>query len=321
MSSPNPEVRAEYLHAFCVAARLGSISAAARSLGISQPAVSRSLLLLQRIHGAPLYRRRGAGIELTPAGSALLPHACAASESLMRARKFLSGELKTGGTNLRIGLSHHLTTRFTGPLLRAVRKFNDEGNLLRLHLLEAYSDDLLEALQSGTIDAAYLLEEPATRPDRQAGAGPGEMRDGQRGTERAMLLVKNDDPVGARAQAPMSVLEGETLIVPSFASTMYRRVLDALESAGVQPGRRIEVSGPAALRSAVLDGLGIGITIESFVRPEVAAGTLRLIAINTPHALMNVLFTSRDGSFLLPAEREALAFLDRQIVDWSGAAS
>ena len=220
-----PEVRAQYLHAFCIAARAGSVSAAARRLGLSQPAVSRNLRLLQQAHGAPLYRRLGAGIELTPAGRALLPFACAASESLTRARQFISGELQEGGAHLRIGLSHHLTTRFTGQLL--------------------------QALHTGDIDAAFLLEAPGPEPGVRADVAQDNIEAALCGTERAMLLVKHDDPIGSHLHAPLTVLEGESLIVPSFASTMYRSILDALQASGVQPGKSIEVSGPAAVRSAM----------------------------------------------------------------------
>lgn len=303
------EVSAGYLRAYCVAARTGSVTAAARELGLSQPAISRQLLLLSEAHGAPLYRRKGAGIELTPAGKALLPFACEASEALSRAQRFLSGELQEDGVRLRIGLSHHLTTRFTGPLLQAAREYNRQGNLLRLHLLEAYSDDLIAALQSATIDAAFLIDEQGLR----TGPGNSETVTQPIGSERAVLLVKSDDSLAAEPQSPLSVLQGETLIVPSFASTMYRHVLSELAAAGVRPGRSIEVSGPAAVRSAVLDGLGIGVTIESFVRPEVAAGTLRVIHISTPGTTMNVMCQRRDDSHLFPDQQDALTYLLDQL--------
>jgi len=319
MTASAREVSAEYLHSFCIAARAGSITAAARELGLSQPAISRQLRLLTQAHGAPLYRRKGPGIELTPAGSALLPFACAASESLMRARQFLSGDLQEGGTRLRIGLSHHLTTRFTGPLLHATRLYNRHGNLLRLHLMEAYSDDLLEALHSGTVDVAYLLDEPDLSPQQPPGTS-GPLHSQPLGTERAALLVKSDDFLGSLPHSPLSVLEGETLILPSFASTMHRHVLNALAAAGVRPGRSIEVSGPAAVRSAVLDGLGIGITIESFVRPEVAAGTLRLIGIAAAGTEMDIVCLRRDDSHLFPDQQQALQFLHERILQGTQAA-
>lgn len=294
-------VKAEYLHSFCVAAREGSITAAASTLGLSQPAVSRHLLLLQEAHGAPLYERSAHGITLTPAGHVLLPYACSVSQALTQARRFLQGEVEQEMPRLRIGLSHHLTTRYTGPLLRASKLYNDTGSLLRLHLLEAYSDDLAEALAKGNLDVAYVLGEANELGE--------EVRVRRVSEERVMLLVKGDDPLGAQPYQPLSVLEGETLVVPSSVSSVYRRVLQALRAARVRPGRMLEVSGPAAVRSAILDGLGIGATLESFVRPEVASGALRLVEVEVPGMTMGVRKLMRSESHLFPGERQGLAFL------------
>src|SRR5262245_20906292 len=56
------------LKIFVLVARLGSVEAAAASLGISEPAVSRALTVLRQSLGDPLLVRVGAGMELTPAG-------------------------------------------------------------------------------------------------------------------------------------------------------------------------------------------------------------------------------------------------------------
>ena len=59
------------LRPFEAAARLGSMSAAARELGISQPAISRTLAQLEAWLGRPLFRRSHRGLALTDAGRAL----------------------------------------------------------------------------------------------------------------------------------------------------------------------------------------------------------------------------------------------------------
>ena len=59
------------LRAFEAAARLGSMSAAARELKVSQPAISRSLLHLEGDLGQPLFRRNPQGLVLTDAGRML----------------------------------------------------------------------------------------------------------------------------------------------------------------------------------------------------------------------------------------------------------
>jgi len=64
--TPLPPISA--LIPFEAAARLGSMSAAARELGISQPAVSRHLQLLERDLGQLLFQRNRRGLVLTAAG-------------------------------------------------------------------------------------------------------------------------------------------------------------------------------------------------------------------------------------------------------------
>ena len=59
------------LRPFEAAARLGSMSAAARELGVSQPAISRTLAHLESHFGQPLFRRSHRGLALTDAGRAL----------------------------------------------------------------------------------------------------------------------------------------------------------------------------------------------------------------------------------------------------------
>ncbi|WP_049569447.1 LysR family transcriptional regulator [Nonomuraea sp. SBT364] len=60
------------LGAFVYVARLGSVKAAARALGVSEPAVSQSLAQLRRHLGDPLVTRSGSRMVLTEAGGRLL---------------------------------------------------------------------------------------------------------------------------------------------------------------------------------------------------------------------------------------------------------
>ena len=64
---------ADQLIAFALLVDSGSVTAAARELNVSQPAVSGRLRSLQTLTGQMLYSRSGSSIELTPAGEALLP--------------------------------------------------------------------------------------------------------------------------------------------------------------------------------------------------------------------------------------------------------
>ncbi|HLR45734.1 MAG TPA: LysR family transcriptional regulator [Deinococcales bacterium] len=292
-------MNAEHLRSFCTVARTGSVSAAARKLGLSQPAISRHLRLLQEIRRTPLYTRSGQGVALTPAGRELLPYACSVSQALDRARAAMSGELPQESTRLTIALSHHLTMRYTGMLLRAVRDYNEEGYLLRLHLQEAYTPELIEALNNGRIDAALAL----------GAADTGNLRARELTAERVTLLVRDDDPFARHEELALASLERETLVLPSSASIVYRRFRRALGEMGVKPGRILEVSGPAAVRSAVYSGLGIGVTVASYVENELGPGALRLVKLEAPACTIPVLGVTRDPWFLLPDQQHALDYV------------
>lgn len=61
--------------AFVVTAEEGSLSAAARALGMTQPTIGRQVSALEDALGVALFERVGHGLSLTPAGTDLLDHA------------------------------------------------------------------------------------------------------------------------------------------------------------------------------------------------------------------------------------------------------
>ncbi|WIX75812.1 LysR family transcriptional regulator [Amycolatopsis carbonis] len=61
------------LNAFVLVARLGSVTDAAKALGVSEPAVSQALAALRQHHGDKLVIKRSGGMTLTAGGSRLLP--------------------------------------------------------------------------------------------------------------------------------------------------------------------------------------------------------------------------------------------------------
>jgi DNA-binding transcriptional LysR family regulator len=63
------------LRAFLAVAEASNLSAAARALAVSQPALTKSIRRLERHFGVPLFERRARGMALTPLGEALVGHA------------------------------------------------------------------------------------------------------------------------------------------------------------------------------------------------------------------------------------------------------
>jgi molybdate transport repressor ModE-like protein len=62
------EIQLQQLRSFCETARLGSLTAAANSLGLSQPTVWEQVHALERDLGVPLMERHSRGCRLTENG-------------------------------------------------------------------------------------------------------------------------------------------------------------------------------------------------------------------------------------------------------------
>lgn len=297
------KVRPEYLHTFCLVARLGNVSRAAEQLGSSQPAISRQLSQLQRALGETLYTRNAHGISLTRYGEALLPHACALSQAWQAAQTFLQDGDDPLLPPLRFGMSYHLVPRYTNLLLRASKHVLQQqhkvlGRDLELNILEATSQDLSDAVEAGDLDAALIMAPKTTWRSSS--------------TQRAFsdvevcFIVKPDDVLAKQPYAPSHVLEGETLILPGSTSWLQAHVLDHLQTAQVHPGSIVPLSSPNAVRSAVLQDLGIGISTRDFVASDVDAGLLCCVGIENADLVMRVLLVHQRLETLHPLHRQVL---------------
>lgn len=106
------------LRAFEAAARHLSMSRAGVELGVTPGAISRHVLALEENVGAPLFVRRAAGLELTPAGRAL---ADGAREALDRLEEAITGVRLRHYRQLSIGVYGHFLSRALLPVLAGLR--------------------------------------------------------------------------------------------------------------------------------------------------------------------------------------------------------
>lgn len=78
--------------AFLVTAEEGSLSAAARALGMAQPTLGRQVRTLEEELGVVLFERAGKGLILTPSGVELVEHVRAMGEAATRVSLSASGQ-------------------------------------------------------------------------------------------------------------------------------------------------------------------------------------------------------------------------------------
>ncbi|HEY2508896.1 MAG TPA: LysR family transcriptional regulator [Streptosporangiaceae bacterium] len=109
------------LNAFVLVARLGSVTAAASALGVSEPAVSQALTALRQHLGDQLITRGPAGMTLTPGGSRLLG---TASQIVMLGAEAQSAVRAAQGApeQLRVVATSAFAEFVAGPLTEAFTK-------------------------------------------------------------------------------------------------------------------------------------------------------------------------------------------------------
>lgn len=135
-------------------ARAGSISAAARTLGWTQPAVSQHLARLERETGGPLLLRGAGGVTLTEAGVALLRRADVVAAELHAAAEELAAltELRAGRVRLVAFPSAAATL-----VPEAIGALADVHPEIDVGLEEAEPPEALAAVASGDADLAFVF--------------------------------------------------------------------------------------------------------------------------------------------------------------------
>ncbi len=149
------------LEAFLLVAELGSFSAAAEALHLTQPAVSKRIAALELQLGDALFDRIGRQITLTEAGRALLPHAEAISGHLRQARQSIDDLSGDVAGRLKLGTSHHIGLHRLPPVLR---RYSEAYPQVALDIDFMDSEQAVDELTRGNVEVAVvtLAPEPAT---------------------------------------------------------------------------------------------------------------------------------------------------------------
>jgi DNA-binding transcriptional LysR family regulator len=150
-------VELAWLATFREVAVRGSLSAAAQTLGYTQPAVSRQISALEQATGAHLFDRLPRGVRLTDEGRCLLAHAEAVLDRVDVARQALDDLRNLDAGRLRAGAFDSADAELVPRALAAFRMAHPS---VSSSVLEGNSAALLDRLQNGEIDVAVISAYP-----------------------------------------------------------------------------------------------------------------------------------------------------------------
>jgi DNA-binding transcriptional LysR family regulator len=157
------------LKAFLETAETGSLSAAARKLGLTQPTLSRQVAAIEQHMGVTLFERAGKAMALTPTGLDLLEHARAMGAAAEALGLAATGRSQAVGGVVSVSATDAVAAHLLPPLMRQLRE-KEPGIAI-----EVVSSDALSDLLRREADIAIRNVKPE-QPDlvarliREAGA-------------------------------------------------------------------------------------------------------------------------------------------------------
>jgi len=131
----------------------GSFSAAARSLGYSQPAISRQVAAMEAAAGLPLFVRNARGVSLSAAGATVVEHAGRILSGVDSLRRDLDGLGDRLAGRMRMGV---FPTAAAVLAPRAIAGIAVDHPGLTILLSEASTPTLLRELRSGRLAVAVI---------------------------------------------------------------------------------------------------------------------------------------------------------------------
>ncbi|GBR43485.1 LysR family transcriptional regulator [Gluconobacter roseus] len=143
------------LRTFVVAAQTESFAAAARTVGLTQSAISAQIRRLEDELGYDLFERTGRSVTLTAAGRSIL---CQVEDILSSFEALRGvGRIRSGNALLRIGA---ISTAQTSLLAPAIARLHLEFPDLKVRIVPGLSMGLLDRLDAGELDAALIVRPP-----------------------------------------------------------------------------------------------------------------------------------------------------------------
>jgi len=235
----------QQVRCFCAALELGSFTAAAESLRVTQPAVAEQIRKLEQLLGTDLFVRAGRGVVPTEAARVFAEHATRSLRALEDAAGSV-GELtslNTGTVSLGV---------FSGPLAwqleQLVASFLTEYPNVTVRLIGRNSSAIVDRVRGGELEAGLVL---LPIDDDKLDVRP---------IVRDEVLYVSADPERTRRPATIEQLASTPLIFYDAESAdndpIRRQLAERAQALGVRLRPHVEVELIDFALRLVADGLG-----------------------------------------------------------------
>lgn len=295
------------LRYFREVARLGSMSAAARSMGVSQPTLSVSMRQLEEELGASLVQRHRGGASLTAAGTELLQHADEIFALLDHAVASIAGLERDLVGQFILGCHEELGGYFLPRLLPGVLR---DAPKIALSLRNASSSEVLGAVIERQVHFGLVVN-PHPHPDLVMTP---------LFTDAVDFFVRAEEPSAAPLPVGAAMYSAEHCVAKDLTAALElvqtgplivagrvaqcRQLLEWLAERGTVPRRLLSCGDFGLVKSLALAGVGVAI-LPRRIAAHGHEGALRRVSSELPTIPDEIILIYRGD---LPKTRAA-AFL------------
>lgn len=297
MPDPLRNATLRQLRALAATASSGNLTAAARKLGVTQPAVSLQLQTLQRLAGLPLLQRAGGGALATDAGRALLALEARVALAFRDCAAQLDAIRGAGGGRVAIGAVS--TAKYFVPA--AIGDFARRHPKVEIKLTIGNRAEIIAGLRDFSLDGAIT-------------GRPPEDLDLERrliGDHPHIVIAPPGHALARRRRLPLAALAKEPFVVREAGSGTRLLMQRFFDEEKFEPKISMEIDSNETIKQAVMAGLGVAFLSAHTVATEIADGRLIALDVAGLPLLRQWFVVHRRERVLLPPAAAMLEFMAR----------
>jgi len=292
--------KVELYRIFCQVAKYNSFSQAAKTLYLSQPAVSQSVKQLEEQLGVQLFTRGSKGVTLTAQGKMLYEYASSAMGLLDSAEQKLQSMKELTVGELRIGAGDVIIKNLLLPYLE---RFHQIYPQVHLSILNRTSRESMELLQSGIIDVAFVnlpMEGEAMRVHHTFPVHD--------------VFVAGKPFYDLQERFPLSLRElaEQPLILFERKSNTRRQIESFFLERGVAISPEIELASYELLQDFACIGLGVSCLVREFSQKQLNSGELIEVQLEENLPERSIGMVSLKNVSLTPAAAHLLEIIGEE---------
>ena len=279
-----------HLETLSAIANYKSLTYAADRLGLSRPAVTRSLHELEELVGTPLFRRTSHEVSATPSGEILIMRGKLALSEIRQAQEEIAAFSSKVCGRIAIG-TLPLSRTYLAP--KAIAQVTAEYPDLLVSTVDGPYDELLASLRCGDIDLIVgALRNPAPVDD---------VREETLFTDSLAVVTRASHPLTQDRELTLKDIANADWVVPRHGTPTREHFETLFQEAGIDiPTHIVETSSLVTIRSLLTESDKLALISRSQVSFDVRSGTLFALPIKLSGTERPIGITVRADAFLTP---------------------